>query len=188
MKNTKKLILAAMFLAIGMVLPMITGQMQEIGRMLLPMHLPVLLCGLILGPKYGGAVGLVLPGMRFMVFGMQPLIPMGLAMTFELAAYGFIIGWLYHSSKWKCILALFRSLIIAMIAGRAVWGIAMVVIMGVRGASFTWEAFIGGAVLGAIPGILLQLVLIPMIMIALNRTGLVPFNNKHHRSEAKSGK
>jgi len=187
MKHTKNLVLAAMFLAIGMVLPMVTGQIPEIGRMLLPMHLPVLLCGLIIGPKYGGAVGLVLPTMRFMVFGMPPLIPMGLAMTFELAAYGFIIGWLYHSSKWKCILALFRSLIIAMVAGRVVWGAAMVVILGVRGVSFTWEAFIGGAVVGAIPGILLQLVLIPLIMIALGKTGLVPFGDKHC-SGAKSGK
>ncbi|MCL2200640.1 MAG: ECF transporter S component [Oscillospiraceae bacterium] len=181
MNQTKKLILAAMFLAIGLVLPLFIGQIPEIGMMLLPMHLPVLLCGLILGMKHGLAVGLVLPVMRSLIFGMPVMIPMAVAMSFELATYGLVIGLLYHSSKWKCLLALFRSMLVAMVAGRVVWGVAMVVILGATGSAFSWQAFIGGALLNAIPGILLQLVLIPMIMIALNKTGLVPFNTGHRR-------
>lgn len=86
------LVLAAMFLAIGIVLPFFTGQIPQIGRMLLPMHLPVLLCGLICGWQYGGAVGFVLPILRYALFGMPPM-PNGLAMAFELAAYGIIVGW-----------------------------------------------------------------------------------------------
>jgi len=180
MSQTKKLTLAAMFLAIGLLLPFLFLQNPQLGMMFLPMHIPVLLCGLICGKKHGLAVGFIMPIMRSAIFQVPMMFPMAVSMAFELATYGFVIGLLYNSSKWKCILALFRSLIIAMVAGRVVWGAAMIVILGLRGGSFTWEAFIGGAVLGAIPGILLQLVLIPMIMIALNKTGLVPFNNRHN--------
>ena len=63
-QNTKNLVLAAMFLAIGLVLPFFTGQIPQIGSMLLPMHLPVLLCGLICGWQYGVVVGFVAPLMH----------------------------------------------------------------------------------------------------------------------------
>jgi len=180
MKHTKSLALAAMFIAIGLVLPFLTGQIPEIGRMLLPMHIPVLLCGLICGRKYGLVVGFILPIMRGIIFGIPVLFPMGASMAFELATYGFVIGFIYHTSRWQCMLSLFRALIIAMLAGRVAWGIAMMVIIGVGGTgTFTWQLFIAGAFINAIPGILLQLVLIPTIMIALNKTGLVPFRSKH---------
>lgn len=180
----KNLTLAAMFVAIGLMLPFVTGQIPQIGAMLLPMHLPVLLCGLICGWKYGGMVGLVLPVTRSLVFGMPPLFPIAVAMTFELAVYGIVIGLLYTYSRWQCVLALLRSLVIAMIAGRLVWGIAMIVLLGIGGGSFTWQAFMAGAVINAVPGIVLQLVLIPSIMLVLNRTGLVPFR-KHRPAEAE---
>lgn len=95
-KNVKNyiwnLVLSAMFMAIGLVLPFFTGQIPQIGRMLLPMHLPVLLCGLICGWQYGGVVGFVLPLLRYVMFGMPPIFPTGLAMAFEMAAYGMIAG------------------------------------------------------------------------------------------------
>ena len=78
----KKLTLSAMFLAIGMILPFFTGQIPRIGNMLLPMHIPVLLCGLICGWQYGAAVGLVLPLLRSMTLGMPPLFPTATAMAF----------------------------------------------------------------------------------------------------------
>ena len=118
----KNLSLAAMFLAIGLVLPFFTGQIPQVGSMMLPMHIPVLLCGLICGWKYGLMVGLVLPLLRSFLFGMPPLFPTAAAMAFELAAYGFVSGFLYNRSKWKCIVALYRCLIAAMIIGRMVWG------------------------------------------------------------------
>jgi len=179
----KNLSLSAMFLAAGLVLPFFTGQIPQVGSMLLPMHIPVLLCGLICGWKYGLMVGFVLPLMRSMLFGMPPPFPTAAAMAFELAAYGFIAGFLYNRSKWKCIIALYRCLFAAMIGGRLVWGAVMVTFMGLGGSSFTWALFLSGAFFNAIPGIVLQLVFIPAMMVALDKTGLVRFyrNECRHR-------
>ena len=86
MKNTmlKNLTLSAMFLALGLLLPLLTGQIQQIGNMLLPMHIPVFLCALICGWKYGLAVGAILPLLRCVTFGMPPLFPTAIAMALEL--------------------------------------------------------------------------------------------------------
>ena len=173
--NLKNTTLAAMFLAIGLVLPFLTGQIPQIGNMLLPMHIPVLLCGLICGWQYGGIVGLILPLLRSALFGAPFFFPGATAMAFELMTYGLVAGLLYSLSKWQCIRALYRCLIIAMLAGRAVWGIVQTVQLGVTGSGFTWQMFMAGAFLNAIPGIVVQLILIPVVMVALNRTGLVPF-------------
>lgn len=182
MKKTMKqhiraLVLAAMFLALGIVLPFFTGQIPQIGSMLLPMHLPVLVCGLICGWQYGTVVGFVLPLMRMSMFGMPPLLT-AVAMAFELAAYGGIAGFLYNRSRWQCVVALYRSLVIAMIGGRIVWGTVRVLMTGVAGEAFTWQMFMAGAFLNAIPGIILQLVLIPALMVALHRTGMVRFHQE----------
>lgn len=178
-KKIKNMTLAAMFLAIGMILPFFTGQIPRIGNMLLPMHIPVLLCGLICGWQYGAVVGAVLPLLRSMTLGMPSMFPTAVAMAFELMAYGFISGWMYGHSKWKCIVALYRSLITAMIGGRIVWGVVQVILLGVTGAGFTWQMFMAGAFINAVPGIIAQLLIIPAVMIALNRTGLVHFENAH---------
>ena len=180
---TKKLTLSAMFIAIGLVLPIFTGQIPAIGNMLLPMHIPVFLCGLICGWQYGLIVGLVLPLMRTAIFGMPVLFPTAIAMAFELATYGFVSGWIYGHSRWQCVIALYRSIIAAMIAGRAVWGVVQVILLGVSGGAFTWQMFMAGAFLNAVPGIIIQLVLLPTVMVALNRTGLVRFHKKQAVSE-----
>jgi len=163
-----------MFLALGLVLPFLTGQIPQIGKMLLPMHLPVLLCGLICGWQYGGVVGFITPLLRYALFFAPPM-PNALAMAFELAAYGIIAGFLYNHSRWQCVIALYRSLIAAMVGGRLVWAAVRVVMTGVAHVPFTWEMFIAGALLDAIPGIILQLVFIPALMVAMDRTGLVRF-------------
>lgn len=185
--NIQKLTLSAMFLAIGIVLPFLTGQIREIGNMLLPMHIPVLLCGLICGWQYGLAVGFVMPILRSVMFGMPMMYPMAIGMAFELAAYGLVIGFVYGKSKWKCIIALYKAMIAAMIAGRVVWGLASMVLLGVKGQTFTLQAFLAGAFLNAIPGMILQLVLIPMIMVALGRAKLVPFSKHGKKVESCAG-
>ena len=182
----KNLTFSAMFLALGMVLPFLTGQIPQIGNMLLPMHIPVLLCGLICGWQYGALVGLILPLLRYAVFGMPKLFPTGISMSFELLTYGLVVGWLYMHSKWHCIRALYRCLLIAMVCGRAAWGIVQWMLLGASGTGFTVEMFLAGAVLNAIPGIVLQLILIPAVMLALHRTGLVPFSqNQQEKSMVK---
>lgn len=178
-QSIRDLTLSAMFLAIGLVLPFLTGQIPQIGSMLLPMHIPVILCGLICGWQYGGLVGAALPILRFALFGMPPLFPTGIAMTFELAAYGILAGAIYTHSRWKCIVALYSALLTAMIGGRAVWGLAMMVLCGLTGEGFTVQLFLAGAFLNAVPGILIQLLFIPTIMLALHRTGLVPRRHRH---------
>ncbi len=168
------LALASMFLALGLVLPFLTGQIPQIGNMLLPMHLPVLLCGLICGWQYGGVVGFITPLLRYVLFSMPPM-PNGFAMAFELAAYGMIAGFLYNRSRWQCVISLYRSLIAAMLGGRLIWAAIRVIMTGVAHVPFTWEMFLAGAFLNAIPGIILQLIFIPALMVALDRTGLVRF-------------
>lgn len=143
--------------------------------MLLPMHLPVFLCALVCAWKYGLPMAFILPLFRSAAFGMPPMYPTALAMAFELAAYAFVAGFLYEKSRWQCLKALYRCLLAAMVAGRVVWGIGQVVLLGIGGNAFTFQAFIGGALLNAIPGIILQLILVPAIMVALDRTKLVPF-------------
>ncbi len=180
-KKIQKLVLTALFLSLGFVLPFLTGQIPQIGKMLLPMHIPVLLCGLICGPQYGLVIGFVLPLMRSLIFSQPLFYPTAIAMAFELAAYGFLIGFFYNRAKWQCIRSLYRSMFLSMIGGRLVWGIVQMVLLGVGKNGFTFSMFLSGAILTAIPGIIIQLVLIPVIMLALDRTHLVPF-----RKEAKT--
>ena len=164
---------SAMLLAIGYVLPFFTGQIQQIGNMLLPMHFPVMLCGLVCGWKYGLVVGFVMPVTRSIMFGMPALYPNAIGMSFELAAYGFVIGLVFSRLKKKGLVSLYLSLISSMVIGRIIWGISMAALLGIKGASFTVSAFVAGAFLNAVPGIVIQLILIPSIMLALDRLGVV---------------
>lgn len=183
--HIKKLVLSALFLSLGLVLPFFTGQIPQIGNMLLPMHLPVLLCGLICGSGWGALVGFVLPLLRGLLFGMPPVFPAGIAMAFELMTYGLVVGVLYSRSKWKCVIALYRALIPAMLAGRLVWGIVRTMLTGAGGEAFTWAMFLSGAFFTAIPGIILQLVFIPIMMVSLGKAKMVPFHSHRHLCQEK---
>ena len=167
-KNLYRLVLSGMFLALAMVLPLLTGQIPQIGQALSPMHIPVFLCGFFCGPWYGLVVGFIAPILRFFIFGMPPLMPGGVAMAFELATYGFLSGLLYKLLP-KKIPFIYVSLIVSMLAGRVVWGIVRAIIAGVTNAQFGVQAFLAGAFLNAVPGIILHIVLIPAIVIALRR-------------------
>lgn len=170
MKTTSilKLVLAAVCLALCMLLPFLTGQIPEIGSMLCPMHIPVLLCGFICGPAWGALVGAVAPLLRFVLFGMPPLFPTGVAMCFELAAYGSIAGKTFRILPKKPVYV-YASLITAMLGGRILWGIVRVILSGVTGSAFTWAAFMAGAFTQAIPGMILHIILIPAIVLALQK-------------------
>ena len=149
-KNVLKLTYAGVCLALCLVLPFLTGQIPQIGSKLLPMHIPVLLCGFLCGPVWGLGVGLVAPLLRSLLFGMPPykLLP-------KKTSY------------------LYLALILAMIGGRLVWGLAMTLLMGAAGKSFTLAAFWAGAFANAWPGIVLQLVLIPPVVAALKKAKLM---------------
>ena len=162
--KVKKLVFSAFFLALGVVLPFVTGQIKEIGDSLLPMHLVVMMAGLVLGGKYGLLVGLFLPPLRSVTVGMPPIFPNAVWMALEFATYGFVLGFLYHKFFKKQIWWLYVSLFVSMISGRIVWGLAKTILLGVAGKAFTLSAFWIGGFMDAIPGIALQLVLIPFIV------------------------
>ena len=102
--NLMKTVFSAVFLALAFVMPFLTGQIPEIGSMLCPMHIPVLLCGFICGWPWGIAVGLLAPLMRPLTLGMPPLFPTALCMAFELAAYGAVAGLMHKYLPRKKIL------------------------------------------------------------------------------------
>ena len=173
----RRLTYAALYLAIAMVLPFLTGQIPEIGSVLSPMHIPVLLCGFMCGWSWGLGVGFLAPLLRSVLFGMPPMFPAAVAMAFELATYGCVAGWLRKKLP-RTNAAVYAILIIAMIAGRIVWGIVRLVLAGLTGSGFTWAVFLAGAVTNAIPGIILHIAIIPILVIALERAGLSLNNEK----------
>ena len=161
MKNriVYKIVLTAMFFALGLVLPFLTGQIPAIGSMLLPMHLPVFLCALICGWQYAAMIGVALPIIRSLLFTMPPMFPTAVAMAFELLTYGLITGLVYLLFKRKNILSVYISLIAGMLAGRFVWGVVQYILLASSGKEFTFAAFIAGAFTNAVPGIIVQLVI-----------------------------
>ena len=171
--RTLKLTYAALCLALAIVLPFLTGQIQQIGQALSPMHIPVLLCGFLCGWPWGLVIGFIAPLLRSVLFGMPPMFPTAVAMAFELAAYGALTGLLYRALPKKAGYV-YVTLILAMIGGRVVWGVVRYIIAGVQGTGFTFAAFLAGAVTGSIPGIILHIVLVPLIVIALKKANLVP--------------
>ena len=168
----RKLVFAAMCLALALVLPFLTGQIPEIGAALSPMHIPAHLCGFICGPVWGGIVGAAAPLLRHVLFGMPPLMA-AIPMAFELAVYGISAGVLYRLLP-KKVPFLYVALIGAMIDGRIMWGIVKLIMSVAQASEFTFAAFIAGAVTGAIPGIICHIILVPIIVLALKRAKLMP--------------
>ncbi len=171
MKNDKlkKASLTAVFLSVGLVLPFLTAQIPQIGERLLPLHIPVFLCSLICGWQYGALCGVCLPLLRSFIFGMPELYPSAFSMAFELPAYAIICGLIYWKFKNKNLLAIYTSLISAMLGGRLVYAVVQSFILGFGKDGFTLSLFITKAFAKPLPGIVLQLILIPAIVFALNK-------------------
>ena len=168
----RKIVFSGLMLAVAFLLPFLTGQIPQIGSMLLPMHLPVLICGFACGWPWGLAVGLIAPLFRSLIMTMPPMFPTAIAMAFEMAAYGAVCGLLYQKFPKKNLL-IYAELIIAMIIGRIVWGTVSFVLISASGGAFTFEAFMAGALLNAVPGIILQIVLVPPIIMLLKKAGFI---------------
>lgn len=169
----RTMVTSSMMLALAYILPFFTGNIPKIGNMLLPMHLPVLLCGFLCGGGWGAAVGFIAPLMRSFIIGTPPPFPTAAAMALELAVYGLISGVLYRRLP-KNIVGIYISLLSAMVCGRVVWGIARAAMTLAGNNTFSFSAFIAGAVTTALPGILLQLVAIPVLVLSLQRARLAP--------------
>lgn len=164
--KTLRLVLAALFIAVGLYLPFLTGQIPEIGSRLLPMHIPVLLCGFVCGGGFGLMAGFMTPILRSLIFSMPPMYPGAVAMAFELAAYGLISGAMFSAMKCRKG-AIIPSLLTAMVGGRLIWGAVRYIMTFATQTPFSVSLFMAGAILDAIPGIILQIVLIPILVLIL---------------------
>lgn len=181
-KMTKRIVIGGMLLSLCLFLPFLTGQIPEIGNMLLPMHLPVLLAGFLLGPLYGGVIGMAAPLLRCLLFGRPLFYPTAISMSVELCAYGVLAGVIYFSllAIWgknrKNTLSLLNpiyvTLISAMLGGRVAFGIAQAFLLGFGEGGFTLTYFFTEAFANAILGILIQLALIPVLLLALEKAGM----------------
>ena len=161
----------AICLALGLLLPFVTGQIPVIGKALSPMHIPVFICGMMLGPVYGGILGFVLPLLRSGIFGMPAIMPDALAMAPELMTYGILAGVLLRLLPKRNIYVPV-ALVGSMIGGRLVWGVMRLVLTAFTGEPFTLAMFLAGGFTNALPGIVLHILIVPPIVIALRRAGL----------------
>ena len=168
MTKTKRIVIAGLCVALGVVLPVAVHSIPNAGNILLPMHIPVLLCGFFCGAPWGMAIGFIAPLLRSFTLGMPPMFPTAFCMAFELAVYGFTAGWLHNRLPKKKIYV-YASLLSAMVLGRVVWGVVMFACMGLDIAQFGFAAFVSGAFTNAVPGIVLQIILIPLLVILLDK-------------------
>ena len=170
--HIRRLTLTAMFIALGYLLPFLTGQIPQFGTMLSPMHIPALLCGFVCGWQYGLVAGAIMPLLRSATLGMPYIFPDAVAMAFELAAYGCAAGLLYRALP-KKIDFVYVALVLSMLIGRAVWGLASAVLMMGTENAFTTQAFLAGAFINAWPGIVLHILVIPPVVLGLRRAKLM---------------
>lgn len=165
--STKNLVLSALFLALGVLLPQVFHAFggKEVGSLFSPMHIPVLLCGLIVGPVMGTYIGLLTPILSFFITGMPPMAPPILPMMiFELVTYGLVSGLLFNKFK----LNIFLSLLVSIVMGRVIYGIAMFVVIYLFRIQFPPGTTILASMISGIPGIILQFIFIPTIMKVLS--------------------
>lgn len=166
--HIKNLVGTGLCMAMGLLLPQLFHAIGA-GPVFLPMHIPVILCGLCFGWQYGLICGVVTPLMSSVLTGMPPIFPVGLTMMFELAAYGALAGLLYR----KINLNVYVALIVSMLGGRVVSGIASTIFYGIAGKEYGFQLFLVGALVTALPGIILQIVIIPLMVIALEKSRVV---------------
>lgn len=167
MEKTKKLTFSALFIAFGLVLPQFFHLFGGTGPIFLPMHIPVLLAGFFLGAPAGALVGVITPILSSVLTGM-PQIPILYFMIIELAAYGFIAGFTFKNLK----LNVYVSLILSMIIGRALLAAGVFALQPLLGLKLSPQAYMIGAVTNGIPGMILQLVFIPAIVLILMKAGV----------------
>ncbi|WP_066497174.1 ECF transporter S component [Abyssisolibacter fermentans] len=170
MNKTQELTTSSIFLALGLILPYVFHLTGIAGPILLPMHIPVLLCGFIMGAKTGLLIGFITPLLNSAITGMPPAYPTAIAMAFELAVYGYLTGYLFKNRK----LNVFAALIISMLCGRAVSGFINFILLTFGGNGFVLKGFLTASFIKAIPGIIIQLIIIPLIVKVLeqNRLGM----------------
>lgn len=171
MKPVKKLVLTALFIALCVVLPIAFHAIPNAGSIFLPMHIPVLLCGLACGWAYGGLCGLAGPLLSSLLTGMPPAAVLP-GMMVECCVYGLVAGLMMRYVRTgRAALDLYLSLVTAMLLGRVLSGIAKALIFT---PGMTLAAWAAASFVTALPGIAIQLVLLPAVILALTKMNLLP--------------
>ena len=173
--HIKRLCLSALCLAMAAILPWLFHTVPNAGRVISPLHIPVLLCGLSCGWYYGTVCGLIAPVLSSLITGMPPLA-MVPSMTAECAIYGLVAGLLIYFIKTRhTALNLFISLVFAMLLGRVAYGLVNFFFFGGQTPPHIW---LMGSFATGLPGIILHLILVPALYLVLYKTGLIPRKNK----------
>lgn len=169
--QTKQMVLAALCVALGVVLPLAFHSIPNAGSIFLPMHIPVLLCGLLCGWPYGFACGILAPLLSSLCTSMPPIAYLP-SMLCELVTYGLVAGLLTQFVRTgKRMLDIYIQLVGAMIAGRIVYGVLNALIFSAG--KYSFAIFVSGAFVTALPGIIIQLVLLPTIVLILEKAGII---------------
>jgi uncharacterized membrane protein len=173
--NIKKITYGSSLLALAVLLPFLTASNPSLGSIFLLMHIPALLGGFILGGKMGGIIGFIMPLFRSVLISTPPLYPVALIMAFELGAYGLFAG-IFFKLFQKYQFGYLLALVLAMIVGRFVWGITSTIILSLTNRPYSFEAFISSAFITALPGIAIQIILIPLLVRSLIVSGHIEAN------------
>ena len=169
--TTKQLVLTALFIAIGVVLPQAFHAIPNAGSIFLPMHIPVLISGFAVGPLFGACCGLLTPILSHLLFSMPPAPVLG-QMICELTVYGLATGLFSKLLKIENLtLKTYAVLILSMICGRLTYGVLNALIF--KAGAYSMQAWISAAFVTALPGIVIQLVLIPILVIRLKKANLI---------------
>ena len=167
----KNVVLTAVCAALCVVVPMAFHVIPNAGMIFLPMHIPVLLCGMLCGWPYGLTCGLLGPLLSSIITSMPPAATLP-AMMVECAVYGAVAGVLMkHVRTGKLYADLYIALVPAMLAGRVISGVAKALIFAPGTTLAAWATV---SFVTALPGILIQLILIPALIFALERAKLIP--------------
>lgn len=171
LSNTKQIVLTGVCTALCVVLPMAFHTFPNGGSVFLPMHIPVLLCGLICSWPYGLICGLLGPALSCVLTSMPP-IAMLPSMMVECAVYGCAASITMKLVRTqKTYLDLYISMTIAMVLGRFVAGLVKALILAPGTPVFAW---VSTSLVQGIPGIVIQLAVIPTIVYALMRARMLP--------------
>lgn len=171
--QASKIVYSAFCLCLALILPFFTGQIRILGKTLNLMHVAIFLCGMLCGGFYGAIIGFVAPLLRSITFGMPNLYPNAVGMAFELCAYGLVSG-LLHKALYNVNGGIFIALIVSMLVGRIVWGMVTILLWSFMGDVFTFVLFVKGAFVDSVVGIVLHLIIVPTIVLILQKAGLSP--------------
>jgi len=174
--STKNLTRGGLLLALAVVLPQflhLTGGPQ-LGSIVLPMHFPVYIAGFLLGPAIGGIIGFLAPLISHMLTGMPPVSPPVLfLMIVELPLFGIISGYLFFQREWN----IFTALLVAMVGGRIGMALVAPVVFYIQEFPVAPLVYLQGALITGLPGIILQLIILPLLFKTRFMEGLIREKN-----------